>query len=97
MRPKVHLLYFEGCPNVEEARKNLREALKAGGLTGIEWEEADTRRPGVQEGWKGFPSPSILVNSVNIETGEKHSVGTSSCNLGGAPTVEIIIKALKRR
>lgn len=96
MKIDIHLLYFEGCPNVEEARENLDEALNASGYCGAEWEEVDISGQRVPDGWHGFPSPTILVNGVNIETGERRSKGTSSCRLGGAPAVKTIIKGLEQ-
>ena len=40
MKRKLHLLYFEGCPNVVQARDNLRRALTDLGLP-QHWEEVD--------------------------------------------------------
>ena len=38
----ARLLYFEGCPNVEQARQNLRSALAGAGVK-AEWEEVDLK------------------------------------------------------
>ncbi len=96
MNPKVHLLYFKGCPNVEKARENLGKALSRARLPLNEWEEVDIENPETFKGWKGFPSPTVLVNEVNIENGGKYAEGTGSCRLGGAPPVETIFKGLKQ-
>lgn len=92
---KIHLLYFEGCPNVEKARENLRKAISTTELSPEQWEEIDIEHPETYKGWQGFPSPTILVNGFNIEDGEKFAEGTGSCRLGGAPSVEMILKGLE--
>jgi hypothetical protein len=92
---KIHLLYFEGCPNVEKARENLRKAISITGLSLEPWQEVDIKHPETYKGWKGFPSPTILVNGFNIEYGERHAEGTGSCRLGGAPSVDMILNGLK--
>jgi len=38
----VHLLYFDGCPNVADARKNLQDALGRAGLK-PHWTELDLK------------------------------------------------------
>ncbi len=92
---KIHLLYFEGCPNVGKARENLGKAFSTTGLLREQWEEIDIEHPETYKGWKGFPSPTILVNGFNIEDGERYAEGTGSCRLGGAPSVDMILNGLK--
>jgi hypothetical protein len=107
MKPRIHLLYFEGCPNAEKARRNLASALSAAYLDSTGWEETDVQLPSSPEEWRGFPSPTILVNGRNIEDGSTRPAGAAgaaddpapgsagSCRLGGAPAIEIILKGLK--
>ncbi len=94
MRPEITLLYFEGCPNVGAARENLTRVLASSALANGEWEEVDLLLPDAPDGWKGFPSPTVLVNGKDVETGESGSDGTSACRLGGAPTVEAILEGI---
>ncbi len=96
MKTEVHIIYFEGCPNVEVARRNLKEAITSAGLKDVEWKEVDVSRPGAPDIWKGFPSPTILVNGFDVESGMREALGTGACRLGGAPQVERIIEGLKR-
>lgn len=96
MKPRIHLLFFQDCPNVGKARENLEKALTALGVFHPEWEEVDINSPHTYEGWRGFPSPTILINGVNMENGEKYSAGTSSCRFSGATTIETILKGLNR-
>ena len=93
---KVHLLYFKGCPNVEQGRENLRKAIAASELPLDDWEEVDTENPETDKVWRRFPFPTVLINGVNIEDGESHREGTGSCRMGGAPPVETILKGLER-
>ncbi len=91
---KIHLLFFEGCPNVPKARENLKRALGKQGCT-EEWEEVDVTSPDTPEKWRGFPSPTVLVNGVDVETKTDNAEGSSSCNWRGAPSEEVILKGLK--
>ncbi len=104
MDTKIHLLYFKGCPNSDKARENLMSALGQAGLERTGWlenvslEEVDVNMASTTEEWKGFPSPTILVNGVNIEDGRTQAPGTGaggSCRLGGAPTIQTLLKGLK--
>jgi len=90
---QVRLLYFAGCPNVEQARANLRDALGRSGLA-ERWEETDLQGPDCPEGWKGFPSPTVLVDGADVVSGARTQAGTSSCRFGGAPGAERIAAAL---
>ena len=101
MKSVIKLLYFEGCPNAEAARENLARALElsvsvGGRGGGSEWEEVDLSLPDAPDRWKGFPSPTVLVNGRDVETGESVSGGTSACRLSGAPKVEAIVDAIKK-
>ncbi len=102
MNTLIHLLYFKGCPNSDKARENLMSALGQAALERTEWlehvnlEEVDVSTASTPEEWKGFPSPTILVNGVNIEDGSTQAPGTGgACRLDGAPTIETILKGLK--
>ncbi|HHL40873.1 MAG TPA: hypothetical protein ENJ37_10235 [Deltaproteobacteria bacterium] len=94
MRPEVVLLYFEGCPNVKEARKNIEEALLTAGVAAL-WKEADLQSPATPEAWRGFPSPTVLVEGREVGTGRKECRGTPSCRMAGAPSADKIVAALE--
>lgn len=96
MKPDVHLLYFEGCPNVEKAREILRAALVQMGLP-ASWTEVNLESPDAPTKWRGFPSPTILINEAEILTGETSVSGTAACRLGGVPSAEVVLSCLQRQ
>lgn len=85
------LLYFDGCPHVTAAKAHLREALDSLGLTDS-WREWGLTNAETPDHLRGYPSPSILINGVDIEGGQPQ-VG-ATCAAGGAPPVESIVRAL---
>lgn len=95
MKPVLKLLYFKGCPNMGDARDNLREALLELGLSELGWDEVDVTLPDTPKELCGFPSPTILVNGCEIETGSRVSYGRGACRLGGASGVDRIVKGIK--
>lgn len=78
---KIELLHLPDCPHVEQARHLLRACLTDLDLASVE--VAD------QEG--DFPSPSILVNSIDV-MGAPAIVG-ASCRLD-LPTRERLMSVL---
>ncbi len=86
---KIHLLHFQGCPNVDAARSALRDALAAEKLA-LPVEEIDIERADAPEWARGWGSPTILVDGRDV-TGQERANG-SSCRLyaGGAPDVATI-------
>ena len=96
MKAAIRLLYFDGCPNVEQARRNLRAALSQAGHAPA-WEEIDLRSDGAPKEWRGFPSPTIMVGGKEITTGASAAGGSGACRFGGAPSVEQIAAVLGRR
>jgi mercuric ion transport protein len=84
---KIQLLSFPGCPNAQPALHALREAValdKVGGAI----EEIDVSRPDAPAWVKGWGSPTILIDDIDV-TGETRSLSEASCRLyqGGAPSV----------
>lgn len=96
MSGDIRLLYFKSCPNVDEARLNLRTALAQAGWP-EQWEETDLEKMECPEKWRGFPSPTVLIGGADIITGARLQPGTSSCRFGGAPSPEQIKSALSHR
>lgn len=100
-RPRVEILYFEGCPNYDDARA-LVERLAAGlgidpdlQLVEVPDEQAATRR-------RFLGSPSVRVQGRDVEPGaDERSDYVLSCRLypgerglSGAPDEEWIREAL---
>ncbi|HVA67092.1 MAG TPA: MerC family mercury resistance protein [Elusimicrobiota bacterium] len=95
MKPRIQLLYFEGCPNVEKARQNLKIALSRAGLAAT-WEEIDIRAENAPNKWRGFSSPTVLINGRDIATGAAEAEGSGACRFGGAPGIDLIAERLGR-
>ncbi len=92
MTPHVELVYFEGCPHAEEARNRLREALALLQLPPA-WTEWDTERVHTPSTYRRFASPTVLVDGVDVSGGvEGAGMG---CAVGGGPTAEVIVRALR--
>jgi hypothetical protein len=93
MTERVELVYFEGCPHVDEARSELRHALRQCGLAPV-WQEWDTTRPETPESFRRYGSPAVLVGGVDV-TGAAPGSGMG-CVMAGAPSAESIVAALER-
>jgi mercuric ion transport protein len=76
---KVQLLFFVGCPHVDEARRVLRAALEATGGGGLVVEELDVEAATTPPHLRGWGSPTILINGADI-AGEPGPTGLS-CRL----------------
>lgn len=64
--PRIELVYFAGCPNVEAARDAMREALAEAGL-GAEWQEWDRNDPGSPDRVRNYGSPTVLVDGHDVD------------------------------
>lgn len=99
--PDIDLIYDADCPNVGQARINLRLALKAAGMP-ARWREWVRTDPGTPLHLRGFGSPTILVRGRDV-TGTVAFDGGGACriyqgggrNLGGVPPVSLIVAALR--
>jgi mercuric ion transport protein len=82
---KVQLLFFVGCPHVDETRRALRAALEATGAGNLVVEELDVEAATTPPHLRGWGSPTILINGADIG-GEARPTGMS-CRLypGGTP------------
>ncbi len=97
----VELIYDRDCPNISEARAQLRDALSEAGLA-PRWTEWERGAPGAQPYVKGYGSPTVLVNGKDA-AGVEPSENISSCRLypdpaGGfrkTPSARSIATALK--
>ncbi len=93
MKRKIQLLYFDGCPNAERARQNLKAALLRAGFAPV-WEEINLHSASAPEQWRGFPSPTVMIDGKEILTGISEAVGAGACRFGGAPSIEQIVAAI---
>ncbi len=98
---RVELIYDVDCPAAEDARKNLRDALRHLNLP-PRWTERERSSPAVPEVMRAFGSPTILVNGNDVAGTE--AAGAASCriyrqqpgSLAAVPPVEMIAAALNR-
>ena len=88
----IELVYFDGCPNVDDARANIRAALEGADLppTWREWNQDDPTAP---EYVKRHGSPTVLVDGRDV-TGVEAGVAASACRADGAPSAEMIRLAM---
>ncbi len=97
---RVQLLFFEGCPHVDPARRVLRRALESAGLGEVVVEEMDVDAASTPVDFREWGSPTILIDGVDI-AGERGPSGRS-CRLyenagqAGVPSKDLIEKRLRR-
>ena len=60
----VQFLAFDGCPLADAARANLEQALTDCGISG--YRAVDLLDPATPEDLKGWGSPTILVNGMDV-------------------------------
>ena len=89
----IELIYFDGCPNADAARENLRAALTAAGLA-VAWQEWNQSDPMAPDHVKCYGSPSVLVNGRDVKGQEPGDVALS-CRADGVPSPESIRAALE--
>ena len=94
--PTVDFVYDKDCPNVKAARANLMRAFSRTGIS-ARWEEHQIGSPEAPSRVRGFGSPTILVNGVDV--GGLTPGAEDCCRVyksGGAPAVDAIAEALGR-
>jgi hypothetical protein len=97
----VELIYDAGCPNVTDARNNLRKALAAADLP-RRWREWDRSKPGGPDYARRYGSPTILVDGRDVAGAAPSD--DPACRIytmdpgreRGVPAVEAIMAALNR-
>jgi hypothetical protein len=62
--PRIQLLIFDGCPLADAARRSLQTALDSLELS--EFEEIDLLDSATPDELKGWGSPTILINGVDV-------------------------------
>ncbi|MCA0374676.1 MAG: hypothetical protein LCH84_03335 [Gemmatimonadetes bacterium] len=88
---RIDFLYFEGCPHAAPARQRLQEALATVGAA-PHWSEWDTGSSSTPEALRGYASPTILVNGVDVE--QKARTSGAGCAVGGGPSMDALCAAL---
>lgn len=88
---RIDLVYFEGCPHVASARERLRHAL-ASLKSRAQWSEWDTAAAATPEHLRGYSSPTVLVNGVDVE--RKTPTTGAGCAVGGGPSLALLLDAL---
>lgn len=94
--PTVDFVYDKDCPNVKAARANLMRAFSRAGLS-ARWREHQIGSPDAPAHVRGFGSPTILVDGVDV--GGLAAGAEDCCRVyegGGAPDVRLIAEALVR-
>jgi hypothetical protein len=89
---KVELVYFAGCPHVEEARTNLAKALLEVGLD-QDWTEWDVDDPATPEDYRYLPSPTVLVAGQDVAPMQE--AAGRACRASGALGVEVLTRVLR--
>lgn len=100
--PKIEFIYELSCPNIADAREQLRLALEQTGLP-MHWQEWEHNDPNSPDYTRRYGSPSILVNGVDV-AGESAS-DAASCRIytntqgrnRGVPDAALIRTALEKR
>ncbi len=96
---RIDLLTFSGCPHVEAARTQLRRALEEVRLP-VEWNELDVRAATTPPELRGYGSPSILIDGVDVLGAAP--ADALACryypgsDLPGAPPLEALVGALQQ-
>ena len=98
--PKIEFIYEQGCPNIADARTQLRLALEQSGLP-LHWQEWERSDPNSPAYARRFGSPSILVAGEDV-AGEPPA-DAPSCRIytntrgrnRGIPDVNLIRHALE--
>lgn len=89
---RIDLVYFEGCPNAERARENLRTALREAGRQS-HWAEWDLSSEATPEQYRRHGSPTVLVDGEDVTGGGPDAVAMA-CRADGAPSAAAILDRL---
>jgi len=93
--PRIQFLTFAGCPLADAARSELKVALAACGIE--DYEEIDILDPTAPDHLRGWGSPTILINGIDVAGQRKGD--NASCRIyageRGVPESAEIIKRLQ--
>jgi hypothetical protein len=90
---RVDLVYFTGCPNVAPMRELLSRCL-ARVYHDTKVIEVNTDDPSTAESYRSLPSPTVLVDGVDVLGGDTD--GAAACRTR-LPTEDELLSALRRR
>ncbi len=99
---KVELIWDADCPNVEEARTNVRRAFAQAGVD-PKWREWRRDDPAAPDYVRRYGSPTVLVDGVDVA--DQPAGGEANCcrvyarddgGLSGVPAVEAIAERLRQ-
>lgn len=88
----VHVLSFEGCPHAALARRVAEEAASAYGGR-VHLVEVDLLDPELPAAFRGYPSPTVLVDMSEVIPGERSASGLT-CRAAGAPSTDAVRLAI---
>ncbi len=88
----VELICYQGCPNANVARANLRAALVAAGRAVI-WMQWDLLADWTPEHLRRHGSPTVLVDGRDVMGGDAGGAAMA-CRADGAPSVAAILEKL---
>lgn len=94
---KVELLSFPGCPSAAPTRDALLEAMRRVGVAAV-IEEVDTTASSAPAYARGWPSPTVLIDGVDLEDLDHRDDG-ASCRLyggRGVPSLELLEHRLRQ-
>jgi hypothetical protein len=97
--PILELVYDADCPNIDDARAQIRAALSAAGLA-MRWKEWDRADPAAPDHVRRWGSPTVLVNGRDVAG--VPPAQAASCRIyvngqgrhQGVPSAEMIAAAL---
>lgn len=93
--PRVDVIYFRDCPQVDAARANLARAFAMVGLP-PRWDEHDLGAPGLPADLRRYGSPTILVDGRDVvQEEESDSISCRVYNGDGVPSVACIAQAIR--
>ncbi len=92
-RRVVRVLTFEGCPNARSAMDAARTAIQESNLP-IELVEVDLLDPSTPVELSRYPSPTVLIGSVDA-AGPTQALEGAGCRSSGAPSVQQIRRAIQ--
>ena len=94
---KVEVLYFPGCPHVDEAIAEVERALRETKISADIRQTAFSEEAARARGFAG--SPTILVNGKDVEANGNIQVRGLSCRIysdgGFVPSQDLIQRALR--
>ena len=93
MGKHIELVYFDGCPNAERARDNLRAAVLQVFGASVAWDEWDLTADSTPKDLKRHGSPTVLVDGRDV-TGMEPESNAMACRADGAPSVDAIAATL---